>query len=658
METKKKRVITRMVSVAMVTTVFALAAPGKWDQVNMDGFSYPATNDGTHLFVFDGKLYAQNKDGLFRMEDPVCRAWKELSIPASYYSPLGYLIYRHDANSGQLFISQIGLDLNIASNWKSIASTGLPGGGSLLPWIIFNSQVYAVYYPPSGIFEIWRSQDIGNVVMNWQKVAGNSFGDPTNNVGVDMIAVFNNHIYIGTDTLETMFGNWQGYATGGVEVWESASGNAGSWKQVNIDGFGTSIPYSSSPSGKLYTNQVIGSYAVYKGHLYVGTKGHWGAEVWQYDGTNWMNVTPPGAGPGMVFSEPGRNEDMIVFENELYLAEGYPTAYLSKYDGTKWSIVVSGPNPFHPDNQGLRSLAVLNNTIFVTTLHKPYSGVTKGDQVYGYPYPFLAEFGHWTYSTHDDWIAFGKPDCWCAPYQCDGDADGVTEGATKYRVSTGDLNIVVSNWKKKLGDATLNPCADIDHKDSGLPHKYRVFWGDLDILVRNWKKTDADLPGNCPRPGYPIEYVTATASSSNSTEEGPGKTINGSGLDADDLHSTENTDMWLSSLTGPQPTWIQYEFNRVYKLYEMWVWNHNNFVEPLLGFGLKDVTIEYSLDGANWATLGSTHEFAQASGTPGYAYNTTVDLGGVVAKYVKITANSNWGGVLPQYGLSEVRFFY
>ena len=29
-----------------------------------------------------------------------------------------------------------------------------------------------------------------------------------------------------------------------------------------------------------------------------------------------------------------------------------------------------------------------------------------------------------------------------------------------------------------------------------------------------------------------------------------------------------------------------------------------------------------------------------------------------MAQYVKLTIKSNWGGVLPQYGLSEVRFFY
>jgi hypothetical protein len=41
-----------------------------------------------------------------------------------------------------------------------------------------------------------------------------------------------------------------------------------------------------------------------------------------------------------------------------------------------------------------------------------------------------------------------------------------------------------------------------------------------------------------------------------------------------------------------------------------------------------------------------------------YAHNTTIDFGGVGAKYVKLTANSNWEGLLNLYGLSEVRFLY
>jgi len=51
-------------------------------------------------------------------------------------------------------------------------------------------------------------------------------------------------------------------------------------------------------------------------------------------------------------------------------------------------------------------------------------------------------------------------------------------------------------------------------------------------------------------------------------------------------------------------------------------------------------------------------EFAQASGLATYAHNTTIHFGGAAAKYVRITANSNWGGLVKQYGLSEIRFFY
>ncbi|MBU2635169.1 hypothetical protein KJ841_01680, partial [Patescibacteria group bacterium] len=50
-------------------------------------------------------------------------------------------------------------------------------------------------------------------------------------------------------------------------------------------------------------------------------------------------------------------------------------------------------------------------------------------------------------------------------------------------------------------------------------------------------------------------------------------------------------------------------------------------------------------------------EFARAPGTSDYAHNTFVDFGGVTAKNVRLTANSNWGGMFNQYGLSEVRFF-
>ncbi|MCH7559572.1 MAG: discoidin domain-containing protein, partial [Planctomycetes bacterium] len=155
---------------------------------------------------------------------------------------------------------------------------------------------------------------------------------------------------------------------------------------------------------------------------------------------------------------------------------------------------------------------------------------------------------------------------------------------------------------------------------------------------------------------YPVENVTATASSTHQADTGPENTINGLGLDANDLHSIEPADMWLSS-DEPNGAWIEYEFDKVCKLHEMWVWSHNGMMESVLGFGPKDVTIEYSTNGTDYTTLGTTHEFARAPGAVDYAHNTTVDFGGATAKYVRLTTNSNWGNILDQYGLSEVRFF-
>jgi len=118
----------------------------------------------------------------------------------------------------------------------------------------------------------------------------------------------------------------------------------------------------------------------------------------------------------------------------------------------------------------------------------------------GGPIP-LADCFPSSYSTYNDWVTLGKPNCWCDPYQCDGDADGVTSGFPfNYRIFTGDLALIVANWQKKADDLTLDPCADIDHEDSGFPFYYRVFTGDLSILVANWQKKDANLAGNCPRP--------------------------------------------------------------------------------------------------------------------------------------------------------------
>jgi hypothetical protein len=162
----------------------------------------------------------------------------------------------------------------------------------------------------------------------------------------------------------------------------------------------------------------------------------------------------------------------------------------------------------------------------------------------------------------------------------------------------------------------------------------------------------------------PGDRITATASSKSEESGGPEKTIDGSGLTSvmhpidtrDDTHSTKISDMWVSSKTDMAP-WIQYNFDKPYKLDSMLVWNFNGILIWNM-LGLKTVNIEYSTNGGTtWQSLSNVPDFAKATGTNGYNANTIVPFGNLVVNAVKLTAASNWsGGISSRCGLSEINF--
>ena len=155
---------------------------------------------------------------------------------------------------------------------------------------------------------------------------------------------------------------------------------------------------------------------------------------------------------------------------------------------------------------------------------------------------------------------------------------------------------------------------------------------------------------------YPIANIAATSNGLPGVGPGPEKTIDGSGLNAADEHGVSPDDMWLTAKPADEDLYIEYAFDAVYKLHEMFVWNYNIQFELVLGFGLKDVTVTYSENGTDWMTLGDT-ELARGTAATGYTANTTIDFGGVATQYVRLTVHSGYG-VMDQYGLSEVRFLY
>jgi hypothetical protein len=103
-------------------------------------------------------------------------------------------------------------------------------------------------------------------------------------------------------------------------------------------------------------------------------------------------------------------------------------------------------------------------------------------------------------ATHPDyfeWLSVGKPDCWCYPRQCHGDADGLKQGsafAGYMYVGTDDLDVLINAWKileppKGPGLSGNQICADFDHDKQGSAFAgyMRVGTDDLNVLIAYWK---------------------------------------------------------------------------------------------------------------------------------------------------------------------------
>jgi hypothetical protein len=156
---------------------------------------------------------------------------------------------------------------------------------------------------------------------------------------------------------------------------------------------------------------------------------------------------------------------------------------------------------------------------------------------------------------------------------------------------------------------------------------------------------------------YVLKNIVATASTTSNETSTPAKTIDESGLNADGQHSMLETDMWIGQAAQGEPVWIRYDFDRVYKLHAMRIWNYNMQYESVVGLGLKDVTIEYATVADEWVTWADI-ELPQATSMATYA-GTTIDLGGLAAQAIRINIHSNRSPFNPlQFGLSEVRFTY
>jgi len=153
----------------------------------------------------------------------------------------------------------------------------------------------------------------------------------------------------------------------------------------------------------------------------------------------------------------------------------------------------------------------------------------------------------------------------------------------------------------------------------------------------------------------PGSEIIATASSSSNEFSTPQKTLDGSGLGEDGTHAIQTETMWFTDM-GDMDPWIQYEFDVIKKLDTMKVWNSNSSAEGFIGYGVMRVQIETSKDGEIWTVFEDVNEFSRASGLPTYDQYDEIALGGIAAKMVRLNIQSNFGGFMQAYSLSEVQF--
>ncbi len=179
---------------------------------------------------------------------------------------------------------------------------------------------------------------------------------------------------------------------------------------------------------------------------------------------------------------------------------------------------------------------------------------------------------------------------------------------------------------------------------NGTPDR-TVFKGDV------WR-FDVE-PYSLPISGDRIVVTASSVSNEFSTAE---QAINGSGLDANGVHGMEPGSMWFTASVDPDP-WIAFEFDGVKKLDSMQVWNANSAAESAIGWSVKDVITEVSVDGVTWAVLPDANQLSRGPGSLAYSEYDTIDLAGAAARYLRLNIQSNWGGLITSYGLSEVRFF-
>ena len=253
--------------------------PG-WRWMAQSGFRN-ANNIIAALEPFEGQLYAStgnyaNGASIYRSINGLDWAPASANEPGPIFGDAIKYIRDLQEFEGQLYASTGWSDVEgqiwrspDGANWTKVSLMEFEDR-SVSFMIAFQDMLFACASGTSETgLDVWQS-DSGDS-GTWHRVAENGI-DSINNSGVSGGAVFNGELYLAVDNF-----------TDGVTIWKTGDGT--DWDQVNTSGFGS------------IENKVASGMAVLEGYLYAGTSNSdTGGQIWRYDGTDWEVVVADGFG--------------------------------------------------------------------------------------------------------------------------------------------------------------------------------------------------------------------------------------------------------------------------------------------------------------------------------------------------------------------------
>ncbi len=115
---------------------------------------------------------------------------------------------------------------------------------------------------------------------------------------------------------------------------------------------------------------------------------------------------------------------------------------------------------------------------------------------------------------------------------------------------------------------------------------------------------------------------------------------------------------WFGIL--PKHAWVLFDLGKEISLDEIRIWNYQqNRGCKITQRGMKDVTIEYTNDPSKkkWTLLKKV-ELKEGDDKKAFSASDIIKCNGIKARFVKITATSNWSkGTNKIAGLGQVRFY-